>query len=160
MGWFTVHFKSFTFNFTQVKNKKGRYASQSELYILKKIILTQKCYCEVSIVIAINQLFKLAVFGIQHLNLNRDWRALCIYFFLCIKLQERLIKIQLAHNSKCYLKFWHAPDLSHSGHQGINSPPKKHSPPSFLQSTQQIVQAPLFKQLPLYIVFLWPRSLP
>ena len=29
------------FNFTQVK-VKGRYASQSELYILKKIILTQK----------------------------------------------------------------------------------------------------------------------
>ena len=28
--------------FTQVK-VKGRYASQSELYILKKIILTQKC---------------------------------------------------------------------------------------------------------------------
>ena len=29
-----------TFNFTQVK-VKGRHASQSEIYILKKIILTQ-----------------------------------------------------------------------------------------------------------------------
>ena len=40
-----------TFNFTQVK---GRHASQSELYILKKIILTQKRHCEVSIIIAMN----------------------------------------------------------------------------------------------------------
>ena len=40
-----------TFNFTQVK---GRHASQSELYIVKKIILTQKHYCEVSIIIAMN----------------------------------------------------------------------------------------------------------
>ena len=40
-----------TFNFTQVK-VKGRYASQSELYILKQIILTQKLHCEVSIIIA------------------------------------------------------------------------------------------------------------
>ena len=42
-----------TFNFTQVK-VKGRHASQSELYILKKIILTQKRHCEVSIIIAMN----------------------------------------------------------------------------------------------------------
>ena len=39
-----------TFNFTQVK-VKGRYVSQSGLYILKKIILTQKRNCEVSIII-------------------------------------------------------------------------------------------------------------
>ena len=42
-----------TFNFTQVKIK-GRHASQSELYILKKIILTQKRDCELSIIIAMN----------------------------------------------------------------------------------------------------------
>ena len=32
MGRFTVHFSYFTYIFTQVK---GRYASQSELYILQ-----------------------------------------------------------------------------------------------------------------------------
>ena len=42
-----------TFNFTQVK-VKGRHASQSELHILKKIILTQKQHCEVSIITAMN----------------------------------------------------------------------------------------------------------
>ena len=42
-----------TFNFTQVK-VKGRHASHSELHILKKIILTQKHHCEVSIIIAMN----------------------------------------------------------------------------------------------------------
>ena len=42
------------FNFTQVK-VQGRPASQSELYTLKKIILTQKHHCaEVSIIIAMN----------------------------------------------------------------------------------------------------------
>ena len=40
-----------TFNFAQVKVKR-RYASQSELYILKKNILTQNRHCEVSIIIA------------------------------------------------------------------------------------------------------------
>ena len=40
-----------TFNFTQVK---GRHASQSELYILRKIIFTQKHHCEVSIIITMN----------------------------------------------------------------------------------------------------------
>ena len=44
---------SLTFNFTQVK-VKGRHASQNELYTLKKIILTQKRHCEVSIIIAMN----------------------------------------------------------------------------------------------------------
>ena len=42
-----------TFNFTQVK-VKDRYASHSELYILKKIILSQIRHCEVSITIAMN----------------------------------------------------------------------------------------------------------
>ena len=42
-----------TFNFTQVK-VKGRYHSQSEIWILKKIILTQKRHCEVSIILAMN----------------------------------------------------------------------------------------------------------
>ena len=40
-----------TFNFTQVK---GRHASQSELYILRKIIFTQKHRYEVSIIITMN----------------------------------------------------------------------------------------------------------
>ena len=40
-----------TFNFTQVK---GRHASQSELFILKKIIFTQKRHREVNIIIAMN----------------------------------------------------------------------------------------------------------
>ena len=56
-----------TFNFTQVK---GRYALQSEFYILKKIILTQKRNFEVSIIIAMNYMFRRAVFNIQHLNSN------------------------------------------------------------------------------------------
>ena len=42
-----------TFNFTQVK-VEGRYASQSELYILKKIILTRKLHSEVIIIMAMN----------------------------------------------------------------------------------------------------------
>ena len=40
-----------TLIFAQVKVKG---ASQSELYILNKIILTQKHHCEVSIIIAMN----------------------------------------------------------------------------------------------------------
>ena len=39
--------------FTQVK-VKGRHASQIELYISKKIILTQKRHCEFGIIIAMN----------------------------------------------------------------------------------------------------------
>ena len=50
-------------------------------------------------------------------------RFLSIYFFLCIKLQERLIKIQCAHIRKSYLKFCHVPELNHSVHRGINPPP-------------------------------------
>ena len=42
-----------TFNFTQVK-VKDRHASQSDLHILKKIILTQKRHCEVSIITTMN----------------------------------------------------------------------------------------------------------
>ena len=41
-----------TFNFTQVK-VKGRHASHSELYIVKKNY-PQKRHCEVSIIIAMN----------------------------------------------------------------------------------------------------------
>ena len=98
------------------------------------------------------------MFSLQHLNSNWGKRTICIYFFLYIKLQERLIKIQLAHISKTCLKFRHAPKLSHSVHQGINPPPPKHRPPSYLPSPLQLVllQAPLFRQFPLYIVFLWP----
>ena len=54
MGWFTVHFRSFTFNFTHVKVKKLGMLHRVNFTFLKKIILAQKCYCEVSIIIAIN----------------------------------------------------------------------------------------------------------
>ena len=40
-------------NFTQVKIK-GRHASQSEIYDLKKNYPHSKCHCEVSIIIALN----------------------------------------------------------------------------------------------------------
>ena len=40
-----------TFNFTQVK---GSQASQSKLYILRKITFTQKLHCEVSIIITMS----------------------------------------------------------------------------------------------------------
>ena len=49
----SVLISGLTFNFTQVK-VKGRHGSQSELYILKKIILIQKGHSEVSIIIAMN----------------------------------------------------------------------------------------------------------
>ena len=42
-----------TFNFTQVKVKKAGMPHRVNLH-LKKNILTQKCYCEISIIIAIN----------------------------------------------------------------------------------------------------------
>ena len=48
---------------------------------LKKIILTQKRHCEVSVIIAMNQMFKLAVFNIQHLKSNRDDFFAFIFFF-------------------------------------------------------------------------------
>ena len=63
----SVLISGLTFNFIQVK-VKGRHTAQSELFILKKNILTQKRHCEVSIIIAMNEMFKLAVFNIHHLN--------------------------------------------------------------------------------------------
>ena len=104
-------------------------------------------------------MFKLAVFNIQHLNSNREdfFAFIYYYYYFCIKLQERLIKIQCAHISKSYLKFRYVPELSHSVHRGIN-PLQKHPLRYFLPSPLQIVQAPLFKQFPLYIVFLGPPS--
>ena len=92
-----------TFSFTQVK-VKGRHALQSELYILKKIILTQKRNFEVSIIIAMNYMFKRAVFNIQHLTSNLG------DFFTFILNCRNDCKIQCAHISKCYLKFQHVPD--------------------------------------------------
>ena len=48
----------------------------------------------------------------------------------------------------------------HSGHWGINPPPSKTPHPSFLPSlpplNQQTVQAPLFRQFPIYIGFSRP----
>ena len=55
--------------------------------ILKKIILTQKRDCEVSIVIAMNQMFKLAVFNIQHLNSNRE-DFFTFVFFLALNCRK------------------------------------------------------------------------
>ena len=52
-----------------------------------------------------------------------------LFMYFCIKPQERLIKIQLAHMSKSYLKFRHVTELSHSVHWGINALhpfPQKH----------------------------------
>ena len=51
----------------------------------------------------------------------------------------------------------------HSRHWGINPPPLKNTTPSFLPSppvNQQTVQAPLFRQFPLYIGFLRPPPPP
>ena len=83
-------------------------------------------------------------------------RFLRIYFFLCIKLQEKLMKIQCADISKSYLKLCHVPELSHSVHRGINP-----STPSSLKSTLPIfcqafskLSKPLFRQFPIYSVFL------
>ena len=54
MRRFTVHFRPFKFNFTQVKVKKVGVSHRVNFTSLKKIILTQRCYCEVSIIIAKN----------------------------------------------------------------------------------------------------------
>ena len=69
---------------------------------------------------------------------------LWIYFFLCIKLQERLIKIQCTHISKSYLKFWHVPELDHSVHRGIN-------PLLIFCEAFCKLPKPLFRQFPIYI---------
>ena len=97
-------------------------------------------------------MFKLPVFNIQHVNSNRE--DFFVKILSCIKLQERLIKIQCAHISKSYLKFRHVPELGHSVHRGINSRP--------LQNTLLLIfchafcklPKPLFRQFPRYIVFL------
>ena len=87
-------------------------------------------------------MFKLAVFNIHHLNSN--WEDFFAFiFFVCLKLQERWIRIKCAHIGKSYLKFRHAPELNHSVHQGINLPASY-----FLPSLLEIVQAPLFKAIP------------
>ena len=102
-------------------------------------------------------MFKPAVFNIQHLNSNREDFFTFIFLF-CIKLQERLIKIQYAHISKSYLKFWHIPELSHSVHQDINPSPLKNTLlPIFCQAFCKLSNS-LFRQFPIYIVFLWHLS--
>ena len=53
MGRFIVHFRSFTFNLTQVKVKKVGMPHRVNFNI-KKIILTRKYYGEDSIIIAMN----------------------------------------------------------------------------------------------------------
>ena len=51
MGRFSAHSSGLTFNFTPFK---GIHASQSELYILKKLCLLKNVICEVSITITVN----------------------------------------------------------------------------------------------------------
>ena len=82
------------------------------IFTKKIILLAQKCYSEIGIAIAINLLLKLGVSSIQHLKLNREYFLACIFFFIYIKLQERLIKIQLPPINKSYLKFRHLVVLS------------------------------------------------
>ena len=95
---------------TQVKVKEV-YHTEWTLHLKKFILPTQKCYCEVGIIIIINLLFKLAVSSIHHLNSNRE-KLFAYIFFLYIKLQEAFIEIQLASISKFYLKFRHGSALS------------------------------------------------
>ena len=98
-------------------------------------------------------MFKLAVFNILHLNSS--------HIFLCIKLHERLIKIQCAHISKSYLKFQHVPELSYSAHRVINPPPPKKKTPSslFFDKAPANCPSPSFRQFPIYIVFCDPPPL-
>ena len=58
-------------NFTQVKVKKV-CLTNSTLHLTNIILLTQNCYCEVGVIIAIDQLLKLAVSTIQHLKSNQE----------------------------------------------------------------------------------------
>ena len=70
-----------TFNFTQVK-VKDRHASLHGVNLhLKKVILTQKYHCEVSIITAIIKMFKVAVFNIQQLNSYQEDFFTFIFFF-------------------------------------------------------------------------------
>ena len=64
-----------------------------------------------------------------------------------------------SHISKSYLKSRLVPELSHSVHRGIN-PPQKYPPPYFLPCLLQIVEASLFRQFPMYIVFSDPSPPP
>ena len=98
-------------------------------------------------------MFKLAVFNSHHLNSNRE-DFFAFTFFFEIKLQERLINIQQAHISKSYLKFWHVPELGHSVHRGIN--PSSKAPFSlFLANPPANCLRPLFRQFPIYIIFVY-----
>ena len=60
-----------------------------------------------------------------------------------------MIKIQCAHISKSYLKFWHVPELGHVCIEVSIPHPPKHSPPYFLSGLLQIAQA-VFRQFPIY----------
>ena len=79
MGRLSAHFRSLL-NLNPVK-VKGRYASQSELHFLKKIILTQKRHCKVSIIAAMKEMSQLAVFNIPHVNSNREHFFAFNFFF-------------------------------------------------------------------------------
>ena len=100
-------------------------------------------------------MFKLAVFNIQHLNSNREDFFAFIFFFAlnCRKDWSKFNALTSAN------------PISSSGmYQNyiivcieVSSGPQKH-PPYFLPSPLQIVQASLFRPLPIYIVFCDPLS--
>ena len=135
-----------TFNFTQIKVKVS-YASQSDLYILKKIILTQKHHCEVSIIIAMN----------QHLNSNREDFFAFIFFFVlnCRKDWSKFDELTSAipiSSSGMYI-----PELSQCASR-YQFPLKNTRLPIFCQAPWKLPKPPFFRQFPIYIVFLWVPS--
>ena len=69
-----------------------------------------------------------------------------------MKLQERLIKVQLAHISMSYLKFRHVPELIHSVHQGIN-------PLSKALSSLFFAKSPFGAIPPIFCLFVTPPLL-
>ena len=140
MGRFTIHFRSFTFTFTQVKVKK---VLKNNYPHSKMLLWSYHYYCNKLTVSASSVLYSVFKF-----------KSTRIYFFLWIILQEQSWPIQLAHISRSYLRFWHVPELSHSVHWGINPPlPQKHHPLSFLRSPLQIVQAHFLSNSPNILFF-------
>ena len=97
MGRYTVHLRSFAYNFIQAKVKVV-CLTEWTLY-LEKIFFPPKN--------SIVRLLNLAVFNIQHLKLDRE-ELFAYIFFLSIKLQERLILSQLVPINKSNLKFRHS----------------------------------------------------
>ena len=83
-------------------------------------------------------------------------RFIRIYFFLCIRLQERLIKIQCAHIRKSYLKFSHVPEFSHSVYRGINPPPPSNAPSLYFAKPSANYPNPFLGNSPYILFFVTP----